>query len=73
MIVDDKFGPTLKLDEEASAYPPLVQMGNYSLGGGDFSTPISGNTDDVFVAFPYSPDGVVQKTTLARIGLSQMR
>jgi hypothetical protein len=73
MIVDDKFGPTLKLDEEASAYPPLVQMGNYSLGGGDFSTPISGNTEDVFVAFPYSPDGVVQKTTLARIGLSQMR
>jgi hypothetical protein len=72
-IIDGKFGPTLKLDEEASAYPPLVQVGNYSLGGGDFSTPVSGNRTDVFVAFPYSPGGSVQRTTLARVSLAQMR
>jgi hypothetical protein len=73
MITAGKFGPTLKLSEEGSPYPPLVQLGNYSLGGGDFSTPVSGNKTHVFVAFPYSPGGIVQKTTLAKVPLGEMK
>ncbi len=73
MITPGKVGPTIKLSEEGSVYPPLVQLGNYSFGGGDFSTPISGNREDVFVVFPYSPGGVVQKTTLAKVPVANMR
>ena len=73
LITSGKFGPTIKLDEEASVYPPLVQLGNYSLGGGDFSTPVSGNRENAFVVFPYSPGGIVQKTTLAKVPLAQMK
>ena len=73
MIRSAKFGPTIKLSEEGSVYPPLVQLGNYSFGGGDFSTPVSGNSKDVFVAFPYSPGGIAQRTTLAKVPLADMR
>lgn len=73
MIASNSFGPTLKLSEEGSPYPPLVQLGNYSLGGGDFTTWVSGNKDSAFVVFPYSPGGVTQKTTCARIGLASLK
>lgn len=72
-ITSGKFGPTIKISEEGSIYPPLVQLGNYSMGGGDFSTPVSGNKEDAFVVFPYSPRGIVQKTTLARVPLARMQ
>jgi hypothetical protein len=73
MITSGSFGPTLKLSDEGSPYPPLVQLGNYSLGGGDFTTWVSGNKDSAFVVFPYSPGGLTQKTTCARIELARMR
>ena len=73
MITSGSFGPTLKLSDEGSPYPPLVQLGNYSLGGGDFTTWVSGNKDSAFVVFPYSPGGLTQKTTCARIELARMK
>ena len=73
MIASNGFGPTLKLSEEGSPYPPLVQLGNYSLGGGDFTTWVSGGKDSAHIVFPYSPGGVTQKTTYARVELSRMK
>ncbi|MBV8841260.1 MAG: hypothetical protein JO307_00490 [Bryobacterales bacterium] len=73
MLDYGKFGPTIKISPEASPYPPLVQMGNYSLGGGDFTTPITGGSKFAHIAFPYSPGGVVQRTYYARIALDRMK
>lgn len=73
MISANAFGPTLKLSEEGSPYPPLVQLGNYSLGGGDFTTWVSGSKDSAHIVFPYSPGGITQKTTYARVDLARMK
>jgi hypothetical protein len=73
VMEEGKFGRTIKVSPEASPYPPLLQLGNYSLGGGDFVTAITGDKQFVHIAFPYSPGGVVQRTYYARIPLNQIR
>jgi hypothetical protein len=73
MMTGGKFGPTLKVSPEASPYPPLVQMGNYSFGGGDFTTGITGGQRFAHIVFPYSPGGVVQRTYYARVALDRMK
>jgi len=72
MIQDGEFGPTIKVSEEASPYPPSVQLGNYSFGGGDYSTGIAGDTQYAHVVFPYSPGGIAQRTYYARVPLELM-
>src|SRR5438552_2131970 len=73
VMEEGKFGRTIKVSPEASPYPPLLQLGNYSLGGGDFVTAITGDKQFVHIVFPYSPSGVAQRTYYARVGLSQVR
>jgi len=73
MIENGQFGPTIKISPEASPYPPLVQMGNYSFGGGDFTTGITGNHKFAYVVFPYSAGGAVQSTYLARVEVDRMK
>jgi hypothetical protein len=73
LMENGKFGPTIKITPEASPYPPLVQMGNYSFGGGDFTTCIAGDDRYAHVVFPYSPGGIVQRTWYARVPLTAMR
>jgi len=73
MITSNAFGVTLKVSEEGSPYPPLVQLGNYSFGGGDFTTWVSGSKDSAHIVFPYSPGGITQKTTYARVDLARMK
>ena len=73
LMENGKFGPTIKVSPEASPYPPMVQLGNYSFGGGDFTTGIAGDRRYAHVVFPYSPGGVVQRTWYARVPLDSMR
>jgi hypothetical protein len=73
MMEGGKFGPTIKISPESSPYPPLVQMGNYSFGGGDFTTGITGGRQFAHVVFPYSPGGIVQRTYYARVALDRMK
>lgn len=73
MIQGGKFGATVKVSQEPSPYPPVVQLGNYSFGGGDYSTGIAGDMRYAHVVFPYSPGGVVQRTYYARVPLDLMK
>ena len=54
MFSGGNFGPTVKLSPELSEYPPLTYAGNYGNGngGGDFTTWVTANDTDAFVAFP---------------------
>ena len=75
MLRGDTFGPTVKVSPELSEYPPLTYDGNYGggNGGGDFTTWVSGNASDAFVAFPYAPRGEVLDTWLARVPLALLK
>jgi hypothetical protein len=75
MLEDDRFGPTIKVSAELSMYAPLTYAGNYGVGtgGGDFTTWVTGNTTDAFVAFPYAPGGVVLDTYLGRVPLTLLQ
>jgi hypothetical protein len=73
LLDGDTFGPTVKVSPELSEYPPLTYAGNYALGAGDFATWITANNTDAFVAFPFSPEGVVLDTYLATVPLSLLK
>jgi len=73
IVNDQTFGATIKVSPEPSPYPALIQLGNYSFGGGDFSTWITGDNQFAHIVFPYSPGGVVQRTYYARIPLDRMK
>ncbi len=68
------FGPTILVSPGLSIYPPLTYAGNYGNGNGagDFTTWITGNATDAFVAFPLALEGKVEDTYLARIPLSAL-
>jgi len=74
MLDGSNFGPVVTVSPEPSVYPPLIYLGNYdpSTGGGDFTTWITGNSRDAFVAFPYSPDALAEDTFFATIPLSAL-
>ena len=75
MLDGDTFGPTVKVSPELSIYPPLTYAGNYGNGNGagDYTTWVTGNTDKVFVAFPFAPAGVVEDTVLAEVPLNLLK
>jgi len=75
MFSGGNFGPTVKLSPELSEYPALTYAGNYGNGngGGDFTTWVTGNDKDAFIAFPYAPGGVVLDTWLARVPLKLLQ
>jgi hypothetical protein len=73
MMTSGRFGPTVKLNNYPSEYPPLVQAGNYSFGGGDYSTGVAVSRRSIYVVFPYSPYGVAQRTVVARVALALMK
>jgi hypothetical protein len=73
MVSSGKFGPTLKLNNDPSEYPPLVQAGNYSFGGGDYTTGISSSKQTAYVVFPYSPFGVAQRTVVASVNMALLK
>lgn len=70
MLDGDTFGPTVKVSPQLSIYPPLLYDGNYSMGGGDFVTWVTGNAQNAYVAFPYAPRGLVEDTVLATVPLT---
>lgn len=69
-----RFGPTVQISPELSIYPYLTTQGNYQndLGGGDFTTWITGNDHYALVAFPYAPEGLVLDTYFARVPLNML-
>jgi len=75
MMSGDGFGPTVKISPALSEYPPLTYDGNYGggNGGGDFTTWITANDRDAFIAFPYAPGGAVEDTWLARVPLAALK
>ncbi|HEY4377966.1 MAG TPA: hypothetical protein VGM93_12445, partial [Acidimicrobiales bacterium] len=64
---DGRFGHSLVVSPEPSVYPALTYLGNYGVGNGvgDFTTWITANATDVFVAFPYAPGGLAEDTDVA--------
>ncbi|HEX3592205.1 MAG TPA: sialidase family protein [Pseudonocardiaceae bacterium] len=67
-----RFGSSVVVSPEPSVYPALTYLGNYGVGNGvgDFTTWITANSKNAFVAFPYAPDGLAEDTDVARIPLS---
>lgn len=73
--MNDVFGPTVKVSPQISHCPYMSTQGNYNnqLGGGDFTTWITGNDNYALTAFSYAPGGVILDTYFARIPLSMMQ
>ena len=67
-----QFAHSIVVSPQPSVYPALTYLGNYGVGNGvgDFTTWITANSKDAYVAFPYAPDGLAEDTDVAQIPLS---